>query len=79
MEGETTFRYLDEGLIGLLFTFQLKNLHMLESLYHIHLDTIRVYYFQYLPAAYCMLNTLLAGCFLNELIIHFRDSAMDII
>lgn len=52
---------------------------MVENLYYVHLDRMYVYYFQYFSTAYCVLNTLLAGCFLNEFIIYFRDLALDVI
>lgn len=70
---------LDAGLTGLLLTFQLKSLHVVKNLYrYVCFGRINVYHFQYLLTAYCVPNTLLAGCFLNELIIYFRDLAMDV-
>lgn len=67
---------LDEGQSGFLLTFQLKSLQVVENL---HLDKMYVYYFQYLLTAYYEPNILLAGYFLNELTIYFRDLAMDVI
>lgn len=78
-KGKRLSGVLDEGLTGLLFTFQLKRLHVVENLSCVGLDRIHVYYFQYLLTAYRMPNTLLAGCFLSELIIYFRDWTMGVI
>lgn len=59
--------------------FQLESFHAVENLYYVRPDRIHGFYFHFLLTAYCVPNTLLAGRFLSELIIYFRDLARDVV